>query len=86
MNDQDRAFFGRGEGSNRIRIIDNMWAVFGHSCAAEPDELVRLLHADEAIQQAETILLTIPNQLGVAYDTHVVDAILTQVPTALGWR
>jgi hypothetical protein len=31
-------------------------------------------------------LLTVPNQLGVAYNAHIVEAILTHVAPALGWR
>jgi alkanesulfonate monooxygenase SsuD/methylene tetrahydromethanopterin reductase-like flavin-dependent oxidoreductase (luciferase family) len=86
VSDQDRAYFGRGGDSDQIGIIDNMRAVFGRSYAAEPDKLVRLLQDDEAIQEADTILLTIPNQLGVAYNAHVIDAVLTHVAPALGWR
>jgi hypothetical protein len=29
---------------------------------------------------------TVPNQLGVDYNAHVIDAILTHVAPALGWR
>jgi hypothetical protein len=44
------------------------------------------LKADEAIAEADTLLLTVPNQLGVEYNAHVIDAILKQVAPALGWR
>jgi hypothetical protein len=40
----------------------------------------------EAIAEADTLLLTVPNQLGVAYNAHVIEAILTHVAPALGWR
>ncbi|MGC1301428.1 MAG: LLM class flavin-dependent oxidoreductase [Caulobacteraceae bacterium] len=86
MSNRDRAYFGRGETSDQIGIIDNMRAVFGRSYAAEPDELVEQLRGDEAIAEADTLLLTVPNQLGVAYNTHVIEAILTHVAPALGWR
>jgi alkanesulfonate monooxygenase SsuD/methylene tetrahydromethanopterin reductase-like flavin-dependent oxidoreductase (luciferase family) len=86
MNDRDRAYFGRGDSSDQVGVIDNMRAVFGRSYAAEPDELVRQLADDEAIAEADTLLLTVPNQLGVEYNTHVIEAILTQVAPALGWR
>jgi hypothetical protein len=36
--------------------------------------------------EADTLLLTIPNQLGVAYNVHVIEAILTTVAPALHWR
>ncbi|WP_158810384.1 LLM class flavin-dependent oxidoreductase [Beijerinckia sp. L45] len=86
LDDRDRAYFGRGEGSDQIGMIDNMRAVFGRSYAAEPDRLIEQLRADDAIAEADTLLLTIPNQLGVAYNVHVIEAILTHVAPALGWR
>jgi alkanesulfonate monooxygenase SsuD/methylene tetrahydromethanopterin reductase-like flavin-dependent oxidoreductase (luciferase family) len=86
MNDQDRAYFGRGDSSDQIGIIDNMRAVFGRSYAAEPEQLIAQLREDEAIAEADTLLLTVPNQLGVEYNAHVLDAILTHVAPALGWR
>jgi alkanesulfonate monooxygenase SsuD/methylene tetrahydromethanopterin reductase-like flavin-dependent oxidoreductase (luciferase family) len=86
VNDQDRAYFGRGDSSDQVGIIDNMRAVFGRSYAAEPDRLIEQLRADEAIAEADTLLLTVPNQLGVDYNVHVIDTILKQVAPALGWR
>ncbi|VVJ22336.1 Alkanal monooxygenase alpha chain (EC [Amycolatopsis camponoti] len=67
-------------------IDENTRAIFGRSYAAEPDELVRELKEDEAVQAADTLLLTIPNQLGVDYNVHVLESILTHVAPELGWR
>ncbi|MET0313440.1 MAG: LLM class flavin-dependent oxidoreductase [Hansschlegelia sp.] len=86
VNDQDRAYFGRNDGDDQVGIIDDMRAIFGRSYAAEPNKLVEELKADEAIAEADTLLLTVPNQLGVAYNAHVIDAILKHVAPALGWR
>jgi alkanesulfonate monooxygenase SsuD/methylene tetrahydromethanopterin reductase-like flavin-dependent oxidoreductase (luciferase family) len=86
MNDTDRAYFGRGDSSDQIGIIDDMRAVFGRSYAAEPDRLIEQLRRDEAIAEADTLLLTVPNQLGVDYNAHVIKSILTHVAPALGWR
>jgi alkanesulfonate monooxygenase SsuD/methylene tetrahydromethanopterin reductase-like flavin-dependent oxidoreductase (luciferase family) len=86
MNDQDRAYFGRDGSSDQIGMIDKMRAVFGRSYAAEPERLIEELRADEAIAEADTLLLTVPNQLGVDYNAHVMDSILTHVAPALGWR
>jgi hypothetical protein len=33
-----------------------------------------------------TLLLTIPNQLGVDYNAHLLDSILKYVAPELGWR
>ncbi|MBB5716733.1 LLM class flavin-dependent oxidoreductase [Sphingomonas aerophila] len=85
-NDTDRAYFGRGDSQDQVGILDDMRAIFGRSYAAEPDQLIKQLLADEAIAEADTLLLTVPNQLGVDYDTHVIESILTHVAPALGWQ
>jgi alkanesulfonate monooxygenase SsuD/methylene tetrahydromethanopterin reductase-like flavin-dependent oxidoreductase (luciferase family) len=88
VDDRDRAYFGRD--SNEVDSIgyldEDTRAIFGRSYAAEPDVLIEQLRKDEAIAEADTLLLTIPNQLGVAYNAHVMEAILTTVAPALGWR
>ncbi|MCT6838377.1 MAG: hypothetical protein M3036_12085, partial [Bifidobacteriales bacterium] len=88
MNDRDRAYFGNGskEGDSLGYIDENTRAIFGRSYAAEPEALVKQLAQDEAIMEADTLLLTVPNQLGVDYNVHVLQAILTHVAPALGWR
>ena len=88
INDQDRTYFGRAaQEEDTIGFLDQTTrAVFGRSYAAEPDVLIEQLRKDEAIAEANTLLLTIPNQLGVAYNAHVMDAILTTIAPALGWR
>jgi alkanesulfonate monooxygenase SsuD/methylene tetrahydromethanopterin reductase-like flavin-dependent oxidoreductase (luciferase family) len=86
VDDRDRAYFGRDPSSDQIGIIDDMRAIFGRSYAAQPDKLIEQLRGDEAIAEADTLLLTVPNQLGVDYNAHVIETILTQVAPALGWR
>ena len=88
VDDRDRAYFGRGgKEADSIGFIDDKTrAIFGRSYADEPDKLARQLAADEAIQEADTLLLTVPNQLGVEYNAHVIEAILKHVAPALGWR
>jgi len=86
-NDVDRAYFGRdGDSTDQVGHIDGGTARFGKSYAAEPDVLVEQLREDEAIAAADTLLLTVPNQLGVDYNAHVIESILTHVAPALGWR
>ena len=88
VDDRDRAYLGgEGRGQDQIGYIDaNTRAIFGRSYAAEPDVLVKQLAADEAIAAADTLLLTVPNQLGVDYNAHVIESILKLVAPALGWR
>ncbi|MFT4160945.1 LLM class flavin-dependent oxidoreductase [Shinella sp.] len=88
VDDRDRAYFGRGgKEQDSIGFIDDKTrAIFGRSYADEPDRLIEQLAADEAISEADTLLLTVPNQLGVEYNAHVIEAILKHVAPALGWR
>lgn len=85
---QDRMYFGgRGEDQDQVGYIDaQTQAIFGRSYAAEPDVLIEQLKQDEAIAAADTLLLTVPNQLGVEYNAHVIEAVLKHVAPALGWR
>ena len=88
IDDRDRAYFGRGRPEqDQIGYLDESTrAIFGRGYTAEPDVLIEQLKKDEAIAAADTLLLTVPNQLGVAYNAHVMEAILTTVAPALGWR
>jgi len=88
VDDRDRAYFGRDtHDRDQIGYIDaNTRAIFGRSYAAEPDVLIKELAADEAIAAADTLLLTVPNTLGVDYNAHVIESILEHVAPALGWR
>jgi alkanesulfonate monooxygenase SsuD/methylene tetrahydromethanopterin reductase-like flavin-dependent oxidoreductase (luciferase family) len=85
---RDRAYFGRGgEDQDQVGFIDGpTQAIFGRSYAAEPDVLIEQLREDQAIAEADTLLLTVPNQLGVEYNVHVLASILTTIAPALGWR
>ena len=88
VDERDWAYFGVGrQDRDQIGYIDqNTRAVFGRTYAAEPDKLVEELKKDEAIAAADTLLLTIPNQLGVEYNAHVLEGIVKYVAPELGWR
>ena len=87
-DDRDRMYFGRGgeEGDQIGMLSQTERAIFGRSYADEPDKLIARLKGDEAIAEADTLLLTVPNQLGVDYNAHVIEAILKHVAPGLGWR
>ena len=88
VDDRDREYFGRdARDRDQIGYIDaDTRAIFGRTYAAEPDALIKALASDEAIAAADTLLLTIPNQLGVDYNAHVLESILKYVAPGLGWR
>jgi alkanesulfonate monooxygenase SsuD/methylene tetrahydromethanopterin reductase-like flavin-dependent oxidoreductase (luciferase family) len=87
VDDRDRAYFQPSREGDQIGYLDeNTRAVFGRSYADEPDKLVEQLREDTAIVAADTLLLTVPNQLGVDYNAHAIDSILRYVAPELGWR
>ncbi len=87
VNDQDRAYFWNERGSqDQVGYLDGGVARFGKTYTAEPDRLAEQLAEDEAIAAADTLLLTVPNQLGVDYCAHVLESLLTHVAPELGWR
>ncbi|WP_425577309.1 LLM class flavin-dependent oxidoreductase [Nocardioides endophyticus] len=87
VSDLDRAYFGHESRSqDQVGHIDGGLARFGKSYAGEVDQLVKDLAEDEAIAAADTVLLTVPNQLGVDYNVHVLDNVVRYVAPELGWR
>ncbi|QNN53957.1 LLM class flavin-dependent oxidoreductase [Nocardioides mesophilus] len=87
VNDLDRAYFGHeAGGQDQVGQLEGGRARFGKTYAGEPEQLVKELAEDEAVAAADTLLLTVPNQLGVDYNAHVLDAVLSDLAPALGWR
>jgi alkanesulfonate monooxygenase SsuD/methylene tetrahydromethanopterin reductase-like flavin-dependent oxidoreductase (luciferase family) len=88
VDERDWQFFGSDRASDdQVGWIDaETRAIFGRSYAGSPDELIPQLQQDEAIAAADSLLLTIPSQLGVEYNLHALGAILEHVAPELGWR
>ncbi|HEX4692311.1 MAG TPA: hypothetical protein VH276_16565, partial [Solirubrobacteraceae bacterium] len=60
-------------------------ARFGKTYAGEPGVIAEELSRDAAVREADTVLLTIPNQLGVEYNVALLRTIAEQVAPAIGW-
>jgi alkanesulfonate monooxygenase SsuD/methylene tetrahydromethanopterin reductase-like flavin-dependent oxidoreductase (luciferase family) len=87
VSDLDRQLFWRERHStDQVGHLDGGDARFGKTYAGEPDKLVAELAEDEAIAAADTLLLTVPNQLGVEYNAHVLQSVVEDLAPALGWR
>ncbi|HST84205.1 MAG TPA: LLM class flavin-dependent oxidoreductase [Kineosporiaceae bacterium] len=86
VSDTDRAYFGNDAGRDQVGYLEGGAARFGRTYAGEPDQLVKDLAEDEAIAAADTLLLTIPNQLGVDYNAHLIGNVLSHLAPELGWR
>ncbi len=87
VSEMDHAYFGNERRStDQVGMLEGGKARFGKTYAAEPDVLVKQLAEDEAVAAADTLLLTVPNQLGVDYNAHLIESVLTLVAPELGWR
>jgi alkanesulfonate monooxygenase SsuD/methylene tetrahydromethanopterin reductase-like flavin-dependent oxidoreductase (luciferase family) len=87
ISEVDNAYFGNQAGSqDQVGYLDGGLARFGKTYAGEPDQLVKELAEDEAIEAADTLLLTVPNQLGVDFNAHLMESVLRHVAPELGWR
>lgn len=83
---EDERYFGGRQDGDQIGVIDGMRSTFGKTYAAAPDVLVEQLKEDAAIAAADTLMLTIPSQLGVEFNLRVIEAFATHVAPALGWE
>ncbi|MEO5665033.1 MAG: LLM class flavin-dependent oxidoreductase [Nocardioides sp.] len=87
VSEMDHAYFGNERRStDQVGMLEGGRARFGKTYAAEPDVLVQQLAEDEAVAAADTLLLTVPNQLGVDYNAQLIESVLTLVAPELGWR
>ncbi len=75
-----------GQGGDQIGIIDNSRATFGRTYVGAPEKIVAELERDEGIAAADTLLITVPSQIGVEHNAHTFDVIVREVAPALGWR
>jgi alkanesulfonate monooxygenase SsuD/methylene tetrahydromethanopterin reductase-like flavin-dependent oxidoreductase (luciferase family) len=85
--DVDRVYFGGQEQDqdDQIGLLDGVRSRFGRTYAGEPDQIAAELAADEAVQAADTVLFTVPNQLGVAYNARILGTIARDIAPAIGW-
>jgi alkanesulfonate monooxygenase SsuD/methylene tetrahydromethanopterin reductase-like flavin-dependent oxidoreductase (luciferase family) len=89
VNDQDAKLFAQGTQTNDevgyLAYHQNP-TIFGKMFVGEPDQLIKELAEDQAIQEADTVLITVPSTLGVAYNVHLLSSIMNDIAPALGWR
>ncbi len=88
-DDEDRRYFAGSalrDGRDQVGIIDGLTARFGKSYVGEPDRLAEELAADTAVQAADTLLLTVPNQLGVEFNAKLLGNVARHIAPSLGWN
>jgi alkanesulfonate monooxygenase SsuD/methylene tetrahydromethanopterin reductase-like flavin-dependent oxidoreductase (luciferase family) len=81
----DRRYFGGQEHGDQIGLLEGVQSRFGRTYAGEPDRIAGELAADEAVRAADTVLFTVPNQLGVAYNARILATIAEHIAPAIGW-
>jgi alkanesulfonate monooxygenase SsuD/methylene tetrahydromethanopterin reductase-like flavin-dependent oxidoreductase (luciferase family) len=89
VSDLDRRLFGDGSGresDDQIGWLDGSLSRFGRSYIGEPDIIAEELGRDVAVREADTLLLTVPNQLGVEYNAHLLRTVAEHVAPAIGWQ
>jgi len=88
IDDESRRFFGlraQAEARDQVGYLDGGLARFGRSYVGEPDRLVEELSRDAAVAAADTVLVTVPNQLGVDFNVRLLESISRDLRPALGW-
>jgi alkanesulfonate monooxygenase SsuD/methylene tetrahydromethanopterin reductase-like flavin-dependent oxidoreductase (luciferase family) len=89
VTDIDRMYFGDRsgrDGADQVGYLDGTLARFGKSYIGEPDVIADELSRDAAVRAADTLLLTVPNQLGVEYNTRLLETVARQIAPAIGWQ
>lgn len=83
IDDATRRYFGpllerdkMGGNRDQIGEIDNAVSTFGKTYVGDVDKIVAELMADEAVLTADTVLTTIPNQLGADFNRTTFDAMV----------
>jgi alkanesulfonate monooxygenase SsuD/methylene tetrahydromethanopterin reductase-like flavin-dependent oxidoreductase (luciferase family) len=88
VNDLDRMYFGEravSDGVDQVGYLEGTLSRFGKSYIGEPDAIAEELAEDAAVREADTLLITVPNQLGVEYNAHLLESFALHVAPALGW-
>jgi alkanesulfonate monooxygenase SsuD/methylene tetrahydromethanopterin reductase-like flavin-dependent oxidoreductase (luciferase family) len=84
-SDLDRRLFGRDGKQDQVGWLDGAISRYGRSYTGEPDRIADELAQDAAVQAADTILLTVPSQLGVDYNSAMLETIARDIAPAFGW-
>src|SRR5262249_26541534 len=84
-SDLDRRLFGGDTNEDQVGWLDGAISRFGRTYSGEPDRIAHELAGATAVQAADTVLLTVPSQLGVDYNAAMLDTIVRYIAPAIGW-
>ncbi|NKX52528.1 LLM class flavin-dependent oxidoreductase, partial [Arthrobacter deserti] len=84
---EDVMYFGNRQGEgDQVGYLEGVAARFGRTYTGEPDVLAEELAGDAAVQAADTVLLTVPNQLGVDYNARLLQTVAREIAPSFGWQ
>ena len=86
LSERDRGLYGLSASGDQVGHLDSGVATFGRTYAADPSTLIKQLSQDRALAEADTLLLTIPNQLGFEKNWSIIRNFADYVAPALGWE
>src|SRR5258708_1616121 len=81
-SDPDRRPFGADANEDQVGWLDGAISRFGRSYTGEPDQIADDPAKDAAVQAADTVLLTVPSQLGVDYNAPILETIPPHIAPA----
>ena len=81
----DRRLFGGDANQDQVGWLDGAISRFGRTYTGEPDRIAEELAQDAAVQAADTVLMTVPSQLGVEYNAAMLETIARHIAPAIGW-
>lgn len=88
IDDESRRYYGlraQADARDQVGYLHGGLARFGRSYIGEPEQLVAELSRDAAVAAADTLLVTVPNQLGVDFNVRLMESISCGLRPALGW-
>lgn len=86
LSERDRGLYSLSASGDQVGHLDSGIATFGRTYAADPSTLIKQLSQDRALAEADTLLLTIPNQLGFEENWSIIRNFAEYVAPALGWE
>ncbi|MGN6128154.1 MAG: LLM class flavin-dependent oxidoreductase [Humibacter sp.] len=86
IDDETNYYFGlraQADSEDQVGHIGDELARFGRSYIGPPDVIARELAQDAAVMDADTLLVTVPNQLGVDFNARILESIVRDIKPAL---
>jgi alkanesulfonate monooxygenase SsuD/methylene tetrahydromethanopterin reductase-like flavin-dependent oxidoreductase (luciferase family) len=81
----DRIYFGSQAHDDQVGLLEGVRSRFGRTFVGDPAQIARELAADAAVQAADYVLFTVPNQLGVEYNARILETITKHIAPEIGW-